>query len=120
MNETTPNVPLLRKTLEHIEAHPEQWNQEFWRCGTGMCFAGTACDLDGGEWMADGSAHLARREGEQFQPDEWAPGREVIHARFRARTVLGLTRHQAAALFCADNTLPDLRRIVGELCGEQA
>lgn len=27
---TTPNVPLLRKTLEHIIAHPGEWDQGEW------------------------------------------------------------------------------------------
>lgn len=34
----TPNIPLLRKVMEHIESHPDEWDQNYWRtatdCGT--------------------------------------------------------------------------------------
>lgn len=30
MNQPSINVPLLRKTMEHIEAHPEQHHQDSW------------------------------------------------------------------------------------------
>lgn len=48
------NIPLLRKTLEHIEAHPNEWSQRVWGqrivgCGTTYCFAGTAAVLSGYE-----------------------------------------------------------------------
>jgi hypothetical protein len=114
----TVNVPLLRKTLEHIEAHPQEWDQMYWRCETGMCFAGTACDLDGGQWAdADGS-DLLQRDGE---PDEdnygfVSPG--LIHAATRARRILGLDLLEAGWLFRPGNTLDDLREQVGRLCGD--
>jgi hypothetical protein len=115
MNETTPNVPLLRKTLEHIEAHPEEWYQNTWRCRTAMCFAGMACHLDGGEWHANPhSPWLAQRAGE---PEDYAPP-GWVHAETRAKRILGLHPSYAEVLFHYRNTLDDLRRIVGELCGE--
>lgn len=40
------NTDLLRKTLQHIEKHPEQWNQVQWVAGSPlkptMCFAARA------------------------------------------------------------------------------
>lgn len=53
-----PNVPLFRKVVEHIEAHPNEWNQDWWVhqhggveegeiCGTTFCFAGWALKLTG-------------------------------------------------------------------------
>lgn len=45
------NVPLLRKSLEHIDAHPEEHDQRHWAqrtpCGTKLCLAGTAVVLSG-------------------------------------------------------------------------
>lgn len=42
----TVNVPALRKALEHVTAHPEEWRQASWgvrtACGTSCCLAGTA------------------------------------------------------------------------------
>jgi hypothetical protein len=59
------NVPLLQKALDHIEAHPEEWEQELWGkrqpCGTTACLAGHITLIDGwtpvlhglsfGEWL---------------------------------------------------------------------
>lgn len=42
------NGKLLLETLAYIETHPEEWNQEQWRCQTGMCFAGHAALTAGG------------------------------------------------------------------------
>jgi len=128
MTDITPNVPLLRKTLEHIEAHPEEWNQEYWRCGTTMCFAGTACHLDGGEWVTESAQStqdldglhngefVMRRDGEE-RDQRW--GHEAyVHCATRAQRVLGITPGAADKLFDEENTLDDLRRLVGELCGD--
>jgi hypothetical protein len=117
MNDITPNVPLLRKTLEHIEAHPQEWDQVRWRCESGMCFAGTAADLDGAQWLYGAGPMLRRREDDPAD-DRYAPDR--LHVRTRAQHILGISEDQADDLFEATNTLDDLRRIVGELCGESA
>lgn len=48
---TQINVPLLRKTLEYAEAHPEEIALGSWAsrspCGTTACIAGTAVILAG-------------------------------------------------------------------------
>lgn len=45
------NVPLLQKALDHVEAHPEEWDQESWGrqtpCGTTACLAGHIALMDG-------------------------------------------------------------------------
>lgn len=45
------NVPLLRKVLEHITEHPEEWDQTVWArptaCGTAYCVAGWAVTMAG-------------------------------------------------------------------------
>lgn len=52
---TELNIPLLRKTIEYIEEHPDEWAQDTWasktNCGTTMCFAGTAAFLAGATWL---------------------------------------------------------------------
>jgi hypothetical protein len=119
--ELAPNVPLLQKTLHHIEANPWEWDQDVFRCGTAMCFAGTACHLDGGIWLEGDEESLAPREDDNPADVGLANfGVDGIHASIRAQRILGLNSGQAMRLFAAGNTLNDLRRIVGELCGEEA
>lgn len=54
------NKPLLQRTLEHIKKDPDSYYQGQWRefntkssCGTTMCVAGWACELDGVVWLTD-------------------------------------------------------------------
>lgn len=96
---TTVNVPLLRKILDHITAHPEEHDQEVWAertaCGTVMCLAGHAAVMTGhtiayerranGDWMVRYCTN-----GEQIE--------DV------ARDALGLTYLQAAKLFDSQNS----------------
>lgn len=42
---------LAYETLDQIEAHPEEWYQDQWRCDTGMCFAGWAATLSGSKFL---------------------------------------------------------------------
>lgn len=104
----TLNVELLDRTLAHIEAHPEEWDQGAWRCETGLCFAGTAAVLSGAKWL-----HPLGH-----QQDHWVRGRgsqQSEPAAWRAQRLLGLDEDQADELFAAHNTLDDLRRIVADL-----
>src|SRR6478609_6380573 len=69
LNQSTdpvPNLPLLRKVLEHIDAHPEEWHQSVWametsasECGTAFCVAGHTVVMAGGELLWDEAACLA-------------------------------------------------------------
>lgn len=51
LNLPAPNLPLLRKVLDHIDTHPEQWKQEVFgdpravECGTAMCVGGWAIEF---------------------------------------------------------------------------
>jgi len=120
------NVELLKKTLAHIEAHPEQWNQRDWRdvdhdlrCGTACCFAGWAALLNGSTWDVPDSEIENYDWDHDPNGDKLADvdgGRAVSRVATRA---LGLTWTQADQLFAGGNDIEDLRAIVAELC-EQA
>jgi hypothetical protein len=51
---TAPNAELAWRVLDHIDAHPEQWNQGHWWCGTGGCFAGWSVVLAGKKMILEG------------------------------------------------------------------
>ena len=106
----TINKDLLRETLAYIEAHPEEWDQTKWLCGTTACFAGRACLLSGD------------RPVYEIGPDDES-GRVYFgqdnrrrQVRYRAADLLGLGQHDADVLFDCGCTMDDLRRIVAELC----
>lgn len=116
----TINVPLLRKTLEHIEAHPEEWDQGDWRlrveregfCGTAYCFAGTAANLHGAEWRIPAPADWQDDDMRIVTPEGG------MHVEYYAQEILGLNFNQADMLFDGGNDLADLRRIVDGLVAE--
>lgn len=92
---STPDLDLLRRTFEHIDAHPEQWHQGCWlhqdeECGTVACVAGWACLLAGDEVASDGL--VLTPKGQRIPVDA------------RAANLLGLTYEEAGALFSANNT----------------
>jgi hypothetical protein len=97
------NTDLLTKTLAYIEEHPEEWNQENWRCGTQCCFAGHAALLAGWQWVNNWSHGMTNGNN---------PNAAVECV---ATDELGLCPNEARKLFVATNTLDDLRRIVTEL-----
>jgi hypothetical protein len=106
----TINVPLLRKTLEHITAHPEEHNQSFWAvqtpCGTAYCLAGHAVQLAGHEilWTDVCPCGCDSRERSAWHCTD---GREIEYV---ATEELGLTEDQADDLFESRNTLHYLWR----------
>jgi hypothetical protein len=112
----TPNVALLKQTLAHIEANPHEWNQGEYRCETGMCFAGWAAILAGGQWE-NADPETGDVEYLVIEPDD-----EIayvfdggIHVKWRAQRILGLTVDQRILLCAGSNTLDDLRSIVAEI-----
>jgi hypothetical protein len=112
----TVNVPLLRKTLEHIEAHPEEWFQGVWSCGTAGCFAWHAAMLDGAEPIKGFPSYVPADSDDPS--DDVYPASDdhpaCVHVAPRAARVLGIGS-EAHPLFRASNSLDDLRRIVGRL-----
>lgn len=111
-----PNIPLLRKTFEHIEAHPEEWNQGVWgsrwqsdsACGTSFCFAGTAASINGNKirWQSEGydprQSHIATIEVNEFP----------MHPKFAAQQILDIGGHEADVLFNSGNDLVDIKDIL--------
>lgn len=121
---TTPNAELAYRVLDHIDSHPEQWNQGLYigkaECGTVACFAGWAVLLSGNEPTFDESyvAHNGVRVTQDCIVDGWA--QNVSH---RAQELLRADRwvHEGEAdeadLFCQFNTRDDLGRMVAEIFG---
>lgn len=117
-----PNIKLLKKTVKYIGNNRKEWDQANWRCGTGMCVAGTAAFLAGAEWAdpdPDGEyAEYVKATGE-FADDATAAtvdgiGR-VMHIREYAAKVLKLNEPAADDLFGGENSLKQIRKIVKKL-----
>src|SRR6476619_6827832 len=114
-----PNVPLLLKALDHIEHHPDEWDQEKWICGTTACFAGHAVLIDGGVPAPDRNGVFVKARDDDdpecvFQRPEGA----ITAVRDRATRILRLTRWRAGFLFDGGNTLNDVRAEVYRLAGD--
>lgn len=67
-------LDLLDAAIDHIEKHPETWNQRSYRCATGMCLAGWIAVLAGGQWatppMTLPGHHLEHGECLTAEPDD--------------------------------------------------
>lgn len=131
----TPNLPLLRKTLEHIKAHPEEWNQDRWYtqkpdgetsvegnvCQTAACVAGHALifsghklslvmledddDLETASVLVDGEL------GVSVGDVPWA----LDAPHFVAAQELGLTYTESTDLFNWANNKERVQRIANEI-----
>lgn len=130
-----PNLPLLRKVLDHIDAHPEEWAQGTWAqrsyplerhvrelnrgravelpvpaCGTAFCIAGHAAVMAGFtvSWPSDATSSALLTSGD--------------HIEDVARDELGLTAGEARVLFWGRNTRAEVQRIavgIAERAGER-
>ncbi len=117
-----PNTDLLNRTLNYIEAHPSEWNQDQWAarssCGTVYCFAGTAAVLSGQPLAWRDSYQDDFPEIATNVIDEGEVGDSIFTA---ARELLELSADQADRLFDPQNKLADLRRLVAQFtAGEPA
>lgn len=109
----TPNIPALRATLRHIKANPHEWEQQTWRCKTGMCFAGHAAILNGGRWLR--ATSVESESATVVHPETG----DLLHVQDFAMEVLGLANYQADELFHHENTITDLEEIIDDLAQEQ-
>jgi hypothetical protein len=128
------NTGLLRRTLAHIEQHPDEWNQGTWAtrsgCRTAYCFAGWAVVLSGYEarfhddvdisrdhdyadYVQTPDARLCELSGVPYD-DNWVTINDA------ARGLLGLSESQADRLFTGVNGLAELRKIVAGLIADDA
>ncbi len=97
-----PNIELARKAIEAIERNPEALDQDFWHCGTTMCFAGFVAMCAGAEW-APGYDTLLRVNG------------ELIHVGDFAQDALGIDRDTATMLFYYCDNIDDLKDVIETL-----
>ena len=125
-----PNAPLAYKILDHIDAHPEQWNQTTWfresECGTAGCFAGwavvlTGHDIEFGSPDGRGRRYYASVDGD---PDslisEVAASELGIDGMFEPCLCVDECRcceSASDALFAATNSRADLDRLVPAIFG---
>lgn len=94
---TKPNAELAYRVLDHIDAHPESWNQRRWweaGCGTRGCFAGWAVKLSGGDMVR----HV----------DEFGIGETVVSAGLGDELVGRPAALVAAKLLRIDDLLEDV------------
>lgn len=115
---TTPNAELAYRTLDHIDAHPEDHDQDVWiqkvECGTAGCFAGWACLLSGDVADINSDDDF---EAEYVRTEDG----ERIYIPRRAAEVLGINydraNEYAHELFRPENTREDLGRLVADIFG---
>jgi hypothetical protein len=124
MTALVPNAALAYAVLDHIDAHPEQWNQAKWDCGTAACFAGHAVRLSGGviQGFSNSDAEVVDTTDEFAR---WMLGMSPLEA---ACHVLGIDADMGAVaddpetgerfwLFDASNDRARLGRLVAEIFG---
>lgn len=105
---TTPNAELAYRVLDHIDAHPEAWQQGLWvtDCGTAYCFAGWALTMTGHTLGPDG--YGVRLDGQVV---------DGLKVRRAATAELAITEFEAAELFASSNDREDLGTIVSGIFG---
>jgi hypothetical protein len=123
VNAPTPNAGLAYKTLDHIDAHPEQHDQHVWistpSCGTSACLAGWVCLLAG-----DKPAYAPQDEDPETNLVTVLGAENPaydVRVPQRAADLLSIPYDPDSAyghpLFNAYNTREDLGRLVVEIFG---
>lgn len=131
---TRVDLELLDAALAAIDADPQSWNQDYWRCSTGMCLAAHAATVAGAKWIAapggglqvplpdDARQLLTAGVASECVLDPGFHGpvsrvrlgtvlaeHGVVHVADWTRARLGLSDAQADALFDGDNTREQLQ-----------
>lgn len=106
-----PDLDLIDRVMDHIDTHPEEWDQTTWSCSTAFggiaaCFGVRAALIDG--WQVVDSWGGMVEEG---------TGGPERHASDVAVGLLGIDFHVALRLFAATNTLDDLHSMVKQIHG---
>lgn len=115
LNDPTPNLPLLRKVLDHIDAHPDEWYQATWgiqtersACGTAFCIAGHAIAMSGEHVVSFDSGGSMLVDGEDYIVVEGVG--EVEAPEYIGSRLLGLTSEEADDLFAGNCTREAVQR----------
>jgi hypothetical protein len=109
---TAPNATLAYKVLDHIDAHPENWNQAHWWCGTSGCFAGWTVQLSGetpDEQQCIDGVHISHRAAQLLGFAD-----EIAMNEFAYRLI---GTGGGWELFCGGNDREDLGWIVKAMFG---
>jgi hypothetical protein len=123
------NYPLIRKTWEHILAHPEEHDQHTWglatACGTTMCFAGQAVVLNGDEpiWEVfppDTIMNSSRSDEQQMVSVRLKKDGSRYAVSDAAAIVLGLDADEAERLFMDCTNIEEVSEVVNEYLAEEA
>lgn len=116
-----PNIEALEKVYDTIyvrqddnskDSQGRYWDQSTWRdydeCGTAMCFAGWAIELDPGYSF---NSHYVNGDILDYV-DVTDPEGFVLTVQQAAREILGLTPEQGTELFLGTNEIEDIRAII--------
>lgn len=114
---TIEQLDELDAILDHIEAHPEEWEQEYYglktECKTAYCVAGHTLVRAGVQmtWMPLDEVNAGN-------PEEWELDvafdphtHEPRNIQVLAAEILGLTSDQATELFLGSNSFDRLREV---------
>jgi hypothetical protein len=115
----TPNAELAYRVLDHIDAHPEQWDQGIYirkaECGTAACFAGWTVLLSGAKPISGFQTRVAFNGKEVSVP---LLAEKLLGAV--PAIAYGNENFHDAGLFDPGNTREDLGRLVLEIFGPRA
>jgi hypothetical protein len=114
MTTSTTNWPLIDSVLDQIDAHPETWDQNHWRCGTSMCFAGWTVELsqkNGVKWVQEDPNEDSIAVTQVIMPGAFGRTEEV-HVSTAACDLLGLPSAGANALFEGTNSREDISYVL--------
>lgn len=124
-----PNAALAYRVLDHIDAHPEQWDQDTYyapsSCGTTACFAGWSVllseipiDRNGDVLLADLEPEVAEAVGALSHRDYMGPEyRHLAEVPEVAQVLLGINRGQKICLFYADQDRSSFGEAVEDIFG---
>jgi hypothetical protein len=101
-------VELLETAMRQIISHPETWDQENWFCGTKACLAGHIV-------LAAGATRPEHLVEDTEYGDEVLYQGEVYPAARLARILTGIAPSEAAWLWEARRTMPELYEAVNLL-----
>lgn len=120
------HVRAAYEVLDHIDAHPDDWNQDVYWCETGGCLAGWRVVLSGekpdsgpyGSWRLASGERIPMRAAQLFGfPDEQALDDYTDLCRDRAGIDKYAVEDAAEYIFDGTNTRGDLGELVALIFG---